>query len=103
MPGTERQPSSMSELPVASRISGFTSTTSESRRSETSTTMTCLATSTWIAARPIPGAVELRKGICIPGDTATASNAGQGELLYPLRRKRISDQDFIALFNECGG
>jgi glutamate-1-semialdehyde 2,1-aminomutase len=39
--GTERQPSSMSETPQRSTISGFTRATSESRRSEASTTITC--------------------------------------------------------------
>ena len=49
----------MSDTPVASTISGLTSTTSESRRSETSTTMICLCTSTWVAARPMPGAAYM--------------------------------------------
>src|SRR5437667_22825 len=67
MPGTERHPSSMSDTPVASTISGLTSTTRESRRSETSTTITCLCTSTWVAASPMPGAVYMVSVISAAG------------------------------------
>ena len=55
-PGTDRQPSSPTCSPSSATISGLISTSSAFFSSETSMTINCLCTSTWVAARPIPGA-----------------------------------------------
>jgi hypothetical protein len=58
-PGTDRQPSSQSASPLASRISGLTNTRNSSCVAEISMTITLLCTSTWVAARPTPGAAYM--------------------------------------------
>ena len=55
IPGTDRQPSSVSATPSRDRISGLMNTSGSFRSSDTSMTIRRLWTSTWVAARPIPG------------------------------------------------
>ena len=59
MPGTDRQPSSLSSVPDWAMISGLMNTRSWSWVSEMSMTMTRSCTSTWVAASPMPGAAYM--------------------------------------------
>src|SRR5690606_37705723 len=59
MPGTERQPSWQTCSPERSVISGLMNTSGWSCSSDTSITMKRWWTSTWLAARPMPGAAYL--------------------------------------------
>ena len=59
MPGTDRQPSSVTPVPSASRICGLQNTMGSCRPSETSMTIKRLWKSTWVAASPIPGAAYM--------------------------------------------
>ena len=53
--------------------------TAESRRSDTSTTITCLCTSTWVAAKPMPGAAYMVSAMSDTSFLRASSNTVTGE------------------------
>ncbi len=78
MPGTDRQPSSVTPTPSALRISGLQNTSGSCLFSETSMTIKRLWKSTWVAARPTPGAAYMVSNMSAANLARASSNTSTG-------------------------
>jgi hypothetical protein len=79
MPGTDRQPSSLTCLSaLAQTISGLISTIGSLRFSDTSITISRSCTSTWVAARPMPLASYMVSSMSAISALMRASTAATG-------------------------